>query len=87
MDEQAYKTWWPLHMRVAKGETLNPQEQAVHDAGQQQLYAEEKLDNDIKELQQTRQRMLILKAAYNSLRARYEQIEAETAALERKLLH
>jgi hypothetical protein len=33
MDEQTYKMWWPLHCRVALGETLAPEECQVYEAG------------------------------------------------------
>ena len=33
MDEQTYKAWWALHIRVVRSETLNVQEQAAYEAG------------------------------------------------------
>jgi hypothetical protein len=85
MDEQAYKAWWPLHLRVAKGETLTAEEQVVYETGRQQLYEEEKLDGSIDALQKARRQMLELKAEYEQMRQRYEQMEAEIAALEAQL--
>ena len=33
MDEPAYRTWWALHLRVARGESLNAEERAAYEAG------------------------------------------------------
>jgi len=33
MDDAKYRRWWQLHLRVARGETLNPAEQAEYARG------------------------------------------------------
>ncbi len=33
MDDATYQRWWQLHLRVAKGEELDPSEQMVYDSG------------------------------------------------------
>lgn len=76
---------WPLHLRVAKGEALNAEEQARYEAGLQQMHAEEKLDGSVEELRAARQRVVERKAEYARLRAEYEALEAETAAREAQL--
>lgn len=42
MNEQNYNQWWQLHLRVGRGETLNPQEQRQYNAGLDTLDNEEK---------------------------------------------
>jgi uncharacterized protein involved in exopolysaccharide biosynthesis len=85
MDEVAYKTWWPLHLRVARGETLSVDEQAIYEAGRQQLYSEEQIDGSIEALRKARQQMLNLKAEYEQMRRRYEEMEAQIERLEARL--
>ena len=41
MDEQQYKTWWPLHRRFAVGEPLTGEEEIAYRAGLAELEAEE----------------------------------------------
>src|SRR5438067_12555449 len=85
MEEQTYKAWWPLHLRVAKGEELNPEERARYEAGLKQMYGEEKLDGSKAALRVARQRVVELRAEYARLRSEYEALEAETAAREAQL--
>ena len=42
MDDVRYQRWWQLHLRVARGETLNPTERAEYEAGLETLDQEEK---------------------------------------------
>ena len=42
MNEKKYNRWWQLHLRVARGEALNPQEQDQYEAGLQAMDEEEK---------------------------------------------
>ena len=67
MEANAYKTWWELHLRVARGDTLMAEEQATYDAGIQELDREEKIEGNIVGLRQ--------------LRASLAQLEAENARL------
>jgi len=85
MDEQTYKTWWPLHLRVARGETLSAEEQVRYEDGLQQMYAEETLDGSVEELRAERERVLELQQEYARLRAEYEALEAEIATHESRL--
>jgi hypothetical protein len=85
MDDATYKRWWPLHIRAARGETLSVEEQAVYEAGRQQMVAEETIDGGLAGLRQAREKMLELKAEYQRMRHRYEQLEAEIATLEAQL--
>lgn len=42
MNEQKYNQWWQLHLRVSRGETLNPHEQTLYNVGLDILDNEEK---------------------------------------------
>ena len=85
MDDATYKVWWPLHIRVAKGETLNADEQTIYEAGCRALDAEERLDGRLEELKQARQRSEEVEAKRAWLQARYEALRAEIAELETHL--
>jgi uncharacterized coiled-coil protein SlyX len=41
MDEQQHKTWWELHRRISKGETLSGADNQIYLAGLAELEAEE----------------------------------------------
>jgi len=85
MDEATYKVWWPLHIRAAKGETLNAEEQAIYEAGCRTLDAEERSDGRLEELRQARQRTEELETKRVRLQTRYENLRAEIAELETHL--
>jgi len=54
VDDTTYKRWWPLHLRIACGESLNSQEQADYESGLKQLHESENLDGDLDALRQVR---------------------------------
>jgi predicted RNase H-like nuclease (RuvC/YqgF family) len=85
MDETTYHTWWALHLRTARGEHLNSEEQTTYEAGLRQLQQEETSNQDIVLLQQTRTTVAALEAEQAHLQARHEQLNAEIAALEAAL--
>jgi hypothetical protein len=85
MDEATHNKWWPLHYRVAKGETLSAEEQAQYEVGLQQLYAEEEAQlapQRIERLREGRKRREELEAERSRLQSRYDALRAEIAALE-----
>src|SRR5262249_59003802 len=41
MKENEYQIWWPLHLRVAKGETLSEEERHMYETGLAALESEE----------------------------------------------
>ena len=67
MDATTYKAWWPLHTKRAQGEALTPEEQAVYEAGREQMEAEEILQEDV--------------AALRHIRAEIQKMEADRNAL------
>ncbi|HZO91706.1 MAG TPA: hypothetical protein VFB38_25515 [Chthonomonadaceae bacterium] len=85
MDEQAYKAWWSLHLRKARGETLTPEEQAVYEAGREQLYAEERLNGSIEELRRLRAEIKAMEEEHSQLLERRHEMQERAASLEAAL--
>ena len=85
MVETTYKTWWILHLRMARGKNLNTEEQAAYEAGLRQLHQEEILNVDVATLRQARADVAILEAENAQLQARRNKLEMEIAALEAAL--
>lgn len=84
-DETTYQTWWALHLRAARGERFNAAEQAVYEAGLQQLHHEEILTEDVATLRQAREVVAALEAEQAQWRVQHAQLEAEIATLEAAL--
>jgi hypothetical protein len=82
MDEKAYRTWWELHLRVARGESLNPEEVAAYEVGLKQLHQEESLSDKVATLRQLRANVVTLETEQERLQARRNKLEAEIAVLE-----
>lgn len=82
MDETTYHAWWALHLRAARGESLNPQEQATYEAGLRQMHQEEMCDQDVATLRQAQATVAALETEQAQWRARREQLEAEIVTLE-----
>jgi chromosome segregation ATPase len=85
MDEQAYQYWQRLHQRVVMGETLSAAEQAVYEAGCEQLDAEERLDGNLERLRALRAQIVAAEAEQQRLRAHEAELDARIAALEARL--
>jgi len=85
MVETTYKTWWILHLRMARGENLNTEEQAAYEAGLRQLNQEEILNVDVATLRKGRAEVAALEAQNAQLQTRRNTLEAEIAALETAL--
>ena len=85
MDEQAYRAWWPLHLRAAKGETLSPEEQARYLEGKRILHEEEALEGSLIRLRQTREEIKALEAEREKLQERRRQLREKVAVLEAAL--
>jgi predicted nuclease with TOPRIM domain len=85
MDEQAYRTWWPLHLRVARGEMLNAEEQAVYVEGKHRLHEEEALEASLIRLRQTREEIKSLEAERERLQERRRQLRERVTILESAL--
>lgn len=77
--------WQVLHRRMAAGETLNAAEQAVYEAGCQELDATENLDGDLTRLQQLRGSIMDAEAEQQQLRTQEHALDKRIAALEARL--
>lgn len=82
MDEQAYRTWWPLHLRAAKGEMLSAEEQAIYVEGKRRLHEEEALEGSLLRLRQTREEIKALEAERERLQERRRQLRERVTVLE-----
>ncbi len=85
MDETTYRKWHALHLRVARGETLNAQEQAFYDTELRKMHQEEVLNTDFETLRQMRSRIKELEAENQRLQAQRARMDQEIAALEAQL--
>ena len=84
MNEAAYREWWTLHLRVAKGEILSRGEQANYETGRQTLREEERIETSLIQLRQTREEIRNLEAERERLHAQQhlrERVMALEAAL------
>ncbi|MCW3055250.1 MAG: hypothetical protein JWN14_4420 [Chthonomonadales bacterium] len=86
MDKQDYQDWWPLHLRLAKGETLNSDERTVYEACLRQLDIEEaesfQRGEDLEHLRDLRGRVLAAETEHQRLSKTYETMRAEMARFE-----
>jgi len=82
MDEPAYRAWWALHLRGARGESLDAEERVEYEAGLKQLHQEENYEANTTSLRQARATVHVLEAEFTRLQAQREQLDAEIAALE-----
>lgn len=85
MDEATYRVWWPLHLRVARGERLNAKEEAAYTAGLSQLHDGEALPQEAEHLRQTQEAVRLMDAKRAELEERRKQLDAQIEALERML--
>jgi septal ring factor EnvC (AmiA/AmiB activator) len=85
MDESAYREWWPLHLRVARGEVLAGAERVAYHAGLDTIHRAELPSEDSERLRKARAAVAALEAEQVTLRERRDQLEAEIAALESML--
>lgn len=84
MDPMAYQQWWHLHLRVARGELLRPEEQSAYDAGRLEL-AQSEQTAELAAAKQAREELLALDAERDCLAKRRQQLDAEIATLESRL--
>lgn len=84
MEASEYELWWQLHVRVAKGETLNDEELILYNEGlADQHSAEEGINEDlIERLQQLRTQLDELAHENDSLYKQQEQLDQKIVVLE-----
>jgi ABC-type phosphate transport system auxiliary subunit len=85
MHEAEYRTWWDLHLRASRGETLSAEEQAAYDSGLQRLQREEQIEGDLAPLRAAKVALARVEAERARLQARHEALASEIAALESAL--
>lgn len=85
MDRETYRDWWPLHLRVACGERLSPEERRAYEAGLQELYDDEALPRETERLRDARVAVASLEEERSELDARRRRLDEEIEALERLL--
>ncbi len=86
MDDKIYERWWRLHLRVAKGEELNPTEQSTYKAGLEMLDHEEKTQfesNGLTTLRRMRSQVKQLQEIHAQLMAKSARLDEKTIQLEK----
>ncbi len=84
-----YETWWRLHLRTAKEETLRPEEQALYKAGNDYLDGEEEnlIKGEWSSLYTLRTQVDQLQQKHSDLLHRSSELDAEIALLEENIQH
>jgi chromosome segregation ATPase len=84
VDRTTYQQWWQLHLRVARGDSLSPDEQSSYHAGRRELEREERL-LETTEASESRRHLAALEAEHAKLERQRHQLDAEIARLEFQL--
>lgn len=84
MDRAAYQQWWQLHLRVARGETLSPEETSAYHAALGKLEGDDRL-REAASAREAREALTALVAGHERWEARRRQLDDEIAALESRL--
>jgi len=85
MENEAYRRWWKLHLRVARGEALDPAEQVEYEAGLEALDQEEKEQfeqHNLLDLRRLRAQIEQLRLIHSQLLAKSARLDEQVAALE-----
>ena len=85
MDQTAFRRWWPLHLRAARGEHLTAEERVLYEAGLAEMEGAESFDRAREAVRQLRAAVGSLEAEHAALAGRRRQLEAEIARLEASL--
>ena len=80
-----YEQWWQLHLRVARGEKLDPAEQDRYEAGLREIDLPEISKSNLPKLLQLRESLAELDSKCQDLRAKRATLEAEISTLESTL--
>jgi predicted nuclease with TOPRIM domain len=84
VSSEEYKLWWQLHLRIARGEVLRPDEKARYEAVLQDTDAAESL-GALADAMNARQKMQALETEHSRLEERRRHLEQEIEDLERRL--
>jgi hypothetical protein len=79
-----HRRWWELHVRVARGDRLSPEQQAVYEATRRELEDDETL-GPLQDAKQAREELRDLEVQRRRLEQRRQELDAEIAAVENTL--
>lgn len=86
MDKDTYEQWWKVHLRVARGEKLSPQEEVVYQKGLEILDREEEeqsqLAASVDELAKMKTKILELQIEHGQLQLKSTRLDAKIMQLE-----
>jgi hypothetical protein len=81
IDSTTYARWWPLHLQVARGETLAAEDRAFYDHVRLELEREEVIGG-VNSVRQVRAAVTALEAERTRLENRRQQLDEEIVRLE-----
>lgn len=84
MDHSAFQTWWDLHVRVARGESLTAEESEVYRSGQQDLESGEESEL-LLSAKLARDDLTALESERSQLERRRQELDAEIQTLESRM--
>lgn len=84
MVDSAFQTWWELHVRVARGESLTAEESAVYQSGRQDLESGEE-SQLLLEAKHARDDLKALESERSELERRRQELDAEIRLLESRM--
>lgn len=82
MDDATYRQWWPLHLRVSNGETLEPEDQALYEAGLCHLHRDESIQADPAKLADLEQKIAAAERKNSELDQQRQALEIRVAQLQ-----
>ncbi len=86
MDKDMYEQWWKVHLRVASGEKLTPQEEAMYQKGLEILDREEEeqlqLASSVDELAMMKTKIIELQIEHSQLQLKSTRLDAKIVQLE-----
>lgn len=84
--EKLDSKWWSLHLKKARGETLNPEDLGYYESALRQLHESEEFPGQLAALRQLRQDLAVLESENSTLQVQRQALDKEIANLEALLL-
>lgn len=84
MGDSAFQSWWELHIRVARGESLTAEESAVYQSGQEGLESGEEAQLLLR-AKHIREDLAALESERSELERRRQALDAEIQKLESRM--
>lgn len=85
LEPSVYQRWWPLHLRAARGEVLDAEDETFYRSILHQQDQEEVLADQGQALKEARAAIAALEAEHAALEAQRRQVQSEIGALEKLL--